>query len=491
MIAGARLRFGVLDALVLCLGVVVLTAPWLAVFPGLAWSDEYVYAVMARNVAEGRGLVTNLYHSRALLEGGFPLGDVHMPGQAVWTSAFLRVFGPGEWVPALASQAAFVLAGWLTYRAACARAGRAAGVAAAVLLLLTPSLAAYSHTAMPEAAIVMISAAVLAFAGRLEESGAAWRAVALAGLICCAVLLRESLLVLAPIGFLAATRARQRRVFTIALGLGLASLVPLYLSRAPYPHFLSDLPRGAGLLVALREQALANLSWPHPGAFVWDWVFVSQYCLGLVLPIVVLVSMRSRLERRLAAELCFLLAATFAGLMCVYPLRGWAAVRVLLFLAPWSSVLLAALCVSPGRRAWLPLGLAVALGLGWLTMRASGSLARDRARERRAWSADTEYLLRFTAGRRIDAISARGAFDFAWRAFPAVVIWNGPSDAATLARLDRRLRLDAVVVGRDDVSPLQAAAEAGQLGFGVETVGQNPQRHRQLLLRSKRDPARP
>jgi hypothetical protein len=71
------------------------------------------------------------------------------------------------------------------------------------------------------------------------------------------------------------------------------------------------------------------------------------------------------------------------------------------------------------------------------------------------------------------------------------VIWNGPSDAATLARLDRRLRLDAVVVGRDDAPALHAAAEAGQLGFAIQTVGQNPHRQRQLLLRSERDPARP
>jgi hypothetical protein len=53
------------------LGLLVLGTLWLfatarVAFLELSWSDEIVYAVMGRNIAEGRGLITSFYDMRAL-----------------------------------------------------------------------------------------------------------------------------------------------------------------------------------------------------------------------------------------------------------------------------------------------------------------------------------------------------------------------------------------------------------------------------------------
>ena len=45
--------------------------------PGLRWSDEFVYAVVGRNLAEGRGFISNFYNPDAILAKGFPLYLAH------------------------------------------------------------------------------------------------------------------------------------------------------------------------------------------------------------------------------------------------------------------------------------------------------------------------------------------------------------------------------------------------------------------------------
>ena len=48
--------------------------------PDIAWPDEIIYLVGARNVVERGTLDTNFYLTYSLLRRGYPHRDVHMPG---------------------------------------------------------------------------------------------------------------------------------------------------------------------------------------------------------------------------------------------------------------------------------------------------------------------------------------------------------------------------------------------------------------------------
>src|SRR6188474_383492 len=93
------------------LGTAVLLAARPFVPTRLGWSDEIVYAVVARNVADGKGPLSNLVHPDAVLAQGFPVRDVHMPGHPYVVAAAFRLFGVSDGVAVWPSRLAFVLAG--------------------------------------------------------------------------------------------------------------------------------------------------------------------------------------------------------------------------------------------------------------------------------------------------------------------------------------------------------------------------------------------
>ncbi len=93
----------------------ILTLAYLTGFPRLSISDEIVYAVMGRNLADFRGPFTNFYWPESIIEKGYPLGDVHMPGYMFIMSVFFFLFGPQEFVPFLPSQLAFIFAGVVVF----------------------------------------------------------------------------------------------------------------------------------------------------------------------------------------------------------------------------------------------------------------------------------------------------------------------------------------------------------------------------------------
>src|SRR5687768_14465469 len=87
-------RRGLLDAVyVLSFGALALTAARTAVPPGLIWSDEITYAIVARNIAAGHGPLSSFHHPDTVLARGLPSPDVHMPGHAYLLALAYRTAG--------------------------------------------------------------------------------------------------------------------------------------------------------------------------------------------------------------------------------------------------------------------------------------------------------------------------------------------------------------------------------------------------------------
>ncbi|PYQ47220.1 MAG: hypothetical protein DMF78_24320, partial [Acidobacteria bacterium] len=60
----------------------------------VAWPDECIYLVGARNLVERHTLDTNFYLTYSLLRRGYPHRDVHMPGYVLALAPAVRALGP-------------------------------------------------------------------------------------------------------------------------------------------------------------------------------------------------------------------------------------------------------------------------------------------------------------------------------------------------------------------------------------------------------------
>jgi hypothetical protein len=475
--------------------VLAAAALWLAMtarqgFLELSWSDEIVYAVMGRNIADGRGIATSFYDMRALLRDGHPQGDVHMPGHALFMSAFFRVLGSADWV-AFAPSWAGLLASAVTVQVAVRRSfDTRTGAWAAALLLVMPGLAGYAHSAMSELTLVFASSLfLLTWSACTTPARAAFMAAALAAGVLC----RETALVF----LLPATealwraprevRGRLAAAFTLTLALCLGALAPLYLDRARFPHFLSDLPAfgsngwGPAVLGVVR----GNLRPPLPGGLDQQ-QFATLLALATLVSAVVWLLPLEAPAKRLSAVLLALTAANFAGLAGFYPLRGWAGVRAFMFLSPWIAAVLAPALVR-GRHAWwrgLAAGLVVC-ALGAWSWRATVALAQDRRAEQRENAAVAGAYERMLGGLDVGSLVAfESPWEIGWRRFPITIVWNVPADPESLRRVNAVLPIDAVMGRNAQVLPLAEASQHGELGLPYELLPRRPTAERQALVRS-------
>src|SRR5947207_1235690 len=100
----------------------------------VAWPDECIYLVGARNVIERHTLDTNFYLTYSLLRRGYPHRDVHMPGYVLSLVPAVSLLGPTLEAAAALNVALFLACAALVY--AVARGllpGRAQALAAAGL----------------------------------------------------------------------------------------------------------------------------------------------------------------------------------------------------------------------------------------------------------------------------------------------------------------------------------------------------------------------
>ena len=143
----------------------------------IAWPDEIIYLVGARNVLERGTLDTNFYLTYSLLRRGYPHRDVHMPGYVLALAPAVAAFGPTLRAAALLNALLFAASAALVY--AIARGvltGRAQAVTAAALFAVLPPFPGYLFVAYPEIVVTFVflaGVAVLVHARGLAGAAAA------------------------------------------------------------------------------------------------------------------------------------------------------------------------------------------------------------------------------------------------------------------------------------------------------------------------------
>lgn len=428
--------------------------------PGLRWSDEFVYAVVGRNLAEGRGFVSNFYNPDAILANGFPLGDVHMPGHSLLLAASFRLLGVGETTALLPNQLSFIVGALILAGLSHRAFGRPAALQTGALFLVFPVQAAVANSAMSEPTLVLITVVYLALWCRARTRARLSLAAALGLLLGLGATHRETFLVFLPTACYALWRwprpARLRAflVFGATLAAWMALVFwPLYQRRAPFPHALSDLVAAAtgprALLGAMADNVAASVAgFPWWGGEAWQWANRVQHLTAGVALVVALRS--SGLRREMGLLAAFVHTVTFAGLALVYPLLEWRSVRMLVWSIPPALVAIgAASWWGPrvGRRVAAVLFLAALVGA---SVAGARWMARDRAAQHEFGVAYAQYLFRHLAGFSPRVLIAPKAYRYGWEAYPvAVVVWDA-TDLRRVRALEHRLPIDAIVVRQEE-----------------------------------------
>jgi len=482
-------------AIVLGIGLIALYAASWQSFRTLSWSDEIVYAVMGRNIADGRGPISNFYDARSILYKGFPLGDVHMPGHAFLLAASFLALGPTEFAALLPSGAAYVLTGLLVFELGRRLDGKAVGLTAAVLLYAFPPLTGYAHSAMAELPLVLLACAYFAAWCRAMVGPHRLLPLLLAVLLGLGTTFRETFPAFLPASLFALWRwprpARAKALIVFGLtfaGYALLVLWPLAVTRAPYPNFLSTILE-AGIGPALRTTIPANVAWnlavlPYPGANPSGWTFTSQYLVGLLLPLCCL--WWPGPARRIAAFVLAAYLATVIGLVGVYPFRGrqpegggypevyWSGVRAFMLLSAPAALLLA-MALRRLRWPWVRrAATAVALGLlGFVSVRSNTALTQDRIAAYVFDQPFSRLVASSTAGLRPRTVVAELAFLYGWEAYPVNVIWRSSAVPSEIAGLEQVLPIDVIVTDQRRRAALEQAVRAGTLRGGYQVVAES------------------
>ncbi|HEV7501896.1 MAG TPA: hypothetical protein VGQ33_17905, partial [Vicinamibacteria bacterium] len=163
--------------------------------PEVAWPDECIYLVGARNVIERHTLDTNFYLTYSLLRRGYPHRDVHMPGYVLSLVPAVSLWGATLKAAATLNVALFLACAALVYAVALRLLpDRAQALAAAGLFAVLPPFPGYLFVAYPEIVVTFVFLAGLAallharglfgaaLAGVLFALGALFRETLLLGL---------------------------------------------------------------------------------------------------------------------------------------------------------------------------------------------------------------------------------------------------------------------------------------------------------------------
>lgn len=421
---------------------------------GLVWSDEIVYATVARNIADGRGPVSNFVHPDSVLARGLPLRDVHLPAHAYLLSVGVRLFGPGERVPEAVGSVAFVLAALAVFALGRLLAGDAAGEWAGALFAFFPATAAYGASGMSEATFFpLVAGWWLLWCVALRDRRT-WQAAALGLALALVATHHETALAL----LLPAAYALWRWPSTgrrPAVGAFVAGFVPwmalvfwpAYAARAPYPHvvsFLLDEARATGSLRPFGAALARNLQpWTHPGAGLAVYAFIVACAVAAVAS-----TWRARdLRRSLAVWTALVLGATFVVLAPLHVMRGWIPVRMFVVLIPPALAVIACGLASRGSRLARhgPPAVALAACLA-LSVPANAWLARDRQEQGEAGRAESAFIrAHVPADARV--VIAERAYRYGWDAYPVTVV-DVDVDGLRFAALAKRVTVDAVVTSR-------------------------------------------
>jgi hypothetical protein len=463
--------------LVAALGGGVLLLAHLNGCPGLVWSDEVVYAVVGRNIQEGRGPLSNYYHPDAIVADGFPLRDVHLPAHAYLIGLSFAVFGAREWAALVPNQVAFLLGGVVLFDVARRTVGRRSAFAAAAMFYLFPPQPTFAHTAMSEPTLVLVAVAALWLWVRCRDQPRPGLAALLGVVLALGAAHRESFLVFLPAAAYVLwrwprpERGRAAAAFAVAFLAGMVLVFwPWHTARPRIPHtgfaLLAEAGEPRRLWTAIRDTANANLaaffSFAEQG---WQRVHTLQVATVLV---AALAGLRAGgVRRELAALAAWSYLATFMVMLVSYPLSDWRAVRQFMFTLPPAFIVAAdAALARRGLLHGIALRWAAPALLLFTTADAHAVLTRGR---RAALAVQREYsslladVLR-PYGPRL--IIAPAAYRYGWDMYPvSVVIWDA-TDLPRTKAVDHAVRVDAIVVQKEArrlfLSKLERGAYRGQ-----------------------------
>ncbi len=489
-------------AVAVALGMAALCATARASVPGLFWNDELVYAAAGRHVADGDGPLSSFYHPDSIGARGFPLPDVHMPGQAFVLGAAFRLLGVSEGAAVLTSRLAFLGALLLLVSAVRRSWGERPALATGLLFVLFPPNVPFAHTAMSESVLTLCTAAFLALWLRARERPSLGTAAALAGVIGLALLHHETFLVYVPAAAWVMLRwprpvkGRALLLGAAVLGACLLLAAPLYLARAPHPHALSDVVLSNEAPVERAGTLLHNLAanlrglplWP---ASAWEWSHALQWLTVLAAAGLGLRAGGLRREVAGLAVLGFL--GTWGLLALVYPMGDWRAVRVFMHaMPPALAVIGDALVARPatGWRARQAVRLLAPAALAAVSVASLVSIGRDRAYHRGFGRDYSDFLTRASAGRDVRIVVATKAYRYGWDAYPvAVVVWEA-TDLKRVRLVEQVLPLDAIVVRREERRRFLRGLEDGAYRRRFAPAAETPFHDRyQLYLAEGERPA--
>jgi hypothetical protein len=446
------------------LGLVLLALSVAARFRGrvmqaVAWPDEAIYLVGARNVLERGTLDTNFYLTYSLLRRGYPHRDVHMPGYVLALSPAVAALGPTLAAASALNVILFAGAAALVY--AVARGvlpDHTQAVAAAALFTVLPPFPGYLYVAYPEIVVAFVFLAGLAVLVHARSPATA----ALAGvLFASGALFRETLLVAAPLYLVRLPPRLRWRAFTPAALATLALVVaPFARDRAVhpnalYPSVVEDALRTDRPLAALARAIFGNVMVNLRATADMDPAMRAEDAmLALVALLALAAALGSRRlppeGRRLALATLASLALLTSAVLALYVVRErggvWGGVRAYMAWMPLLLVLAMPLLFAPRRRA-VSAALAGAVAAGALALdlwqvrffnRYKGSDLEDQARA-------AAYLARYIDPYKPHRIAAR-AFLYGLEHYPVEVIWSLPRDGRELAALNQAISYEFLAI---------------------------------------------
>jgi hypothetical protein len=452
----------------LLIGGFVSWAAWERSFHAVAWPDECIYLVGARNVIERGTLDTSFYLTYSLLRQGYPHRDPHMPGYTLALSPFVAVLGPTLAAAGALNILAYLASILLVFDLASQLLAnsRLAALAAALFAVLPP-LPGYLFVAYAEPLITFLMLATLALSLRARG----WRSAAVAGLVFglgCVV--RETLLAALPLHVVALRKREVWRGFLPGLaGALLVAFVPLSRNRAQYPGgYLSsvlaelqgpDASVGDALsLVATNlSRNLSDVVAARPASSVEDATLLFFALLACVAALS-LPALPPRGRRLLIATLvCF--GCVVGAAFTLYVVRArqgtWAGVRTFM---PWSPLLLVFAAAALARlRSRVVAGVALLIltaSMLWLDAWQAQFFYRYKQSDHEDEKRRATYVESRLDGLAPTRVVGR-LFLYGYQRYPVEVIWSLPRDGAELRALERALPFGYVVINWR--SPLRAA----------------------------------
>jgi 4-amino-4-deoxy-L-arabinose transferase-like glycosyltransferase len=458
-----RLKNSIFDyGLVLIIGAGILLLFYLYSFPHLIWRDELSYVEMGRNIATGRGWMANGYDPDFILQHGFPLSDVHMPGHMMVLALYFWLFGPGDGVALLPSQLACLLTGLLLYGLGRHIFTRWVGFAAVGLFFLFPAIVTYTHSAMSEISLVFLATLYLAVwyktlvAPRLLDS--AWLAI----ILVVGAVYRETFLVFLPAALYGLWRApwpQRKKAWLLFSGvfliLMLTVFIPLYRARAPYPSFdvLGDMRQAVSLteyLQSLAQTFSANLlqfgQWSdHPQKFIHSSLILLTLGCGLAWRHLQTPS------RQLVYFFLFTFLSTFMVIGLFYSFGDWRGARSLLMFIP-AGVLIVSGLLALSRLRWLKYGI-LGLLLGYFIYGAIAVhqfLTLDRQQTYQSQHQMSQTIISQVQKFQPQTVMVVSkAYLYGWEAYPVTLIIGLPANPAQARALAQIIPIDIILVNTD------------------------------------------